>query len=205
MYMLMVAGLVHLIMLEGFQRGTASEYSEQSLTEWLESGCALLSGLLFLVVAKMDRLLRPVTAMLAALCFMMFIREADFFLDEKVFDGSWQVFVSVVLVVTTVYLWRNRQFFAESLEAYVREASAGLFLSGFLVLLVFSRLFGRGSFWQVVMGDNYQRVVKNIAEEGTEIMGYGLMAIAATELLVRVISDARRLKPGSARIRRSAE
>ena len=182
-YMLFVAGLAYLVALEGFRMGTGSEYSEHSLTEWLESGFSLLSGLIFVAVARFDRILRPMAAMLAALCFMMFIREADFFLDAQVFDGAWQLLVTGVLLSISLYLWRQQEPIAVSIQTYAQQPSAGILLSGFLVLFVFSRLFGRESFWQSVMGEGYIRVVKNIAEEGTEILGYGLITIAAFELL----------------------
>lgn len=185
--MFSVAGMVYFIMLEGYQRGVAAEYSEHSLTEWLESGTAFVSAVFFSAVAVLSKSLRPATAMLTALCCMMFIREADFLLDAYVFDGAWQWLVSTVLVTITVYLWRQRQPVLASIEAYASQASAGIFLGGFLVLFVFSRLFGRASFWEAVMGDGYMRVVKNIAEEGTEIMGYTLIVISSVELLVSVL------------------
>lgn len=190
LYAMFVAGLVYLVTLEGYRDGKDSVYSEQSLTEWLESGYALLSGLVFIAVARLSATLRPVAVMLAALCLMMFIREGDFFLD-RIFDGAWQVLVTLVLITTVLYLWRQPHSIANSIREFARLPSAGILLSGFLVLFVFSRLFGRGSFWQSVMGDDYVRVVKNIAEEGTEIMGYGLIAIAAIELLVFAISAVR--------------
>ena len=62
------------------------------------------------------------------------------------------------------------------------------------MVLAFSRLFGRGSFWEAVMGDSYMRLVKNIAEEGTELMGYALLVIAAVEFLWQVLSQKRSSK-----------
>jgi hypothetical protein len=189
-YMLFVAGLVYLVTLEGYRMGAASEYSEYSTTEFLESGLAILGALILLLVARIQADLKPVSAMLAALFCMMFIREADFFLDEQVFDGAWQLLVLAVLVFITFYLWKQNGSISESIKAFARQPSAGIFLSGFLALFVFSRLFGRESFWQAVMGEGYMRVVKNIAEEGTEVLGYGLLTIAAMELLVAsLLSD----------------
>lgn len=182
-YALLVGGIVYLIMLEGYRLGTESVYGEQSLTEWLEVVCALISALCFLLVARFDRVLRPVAGMLVALCAMMWIREADFLLDVHVFDGAWQLLVTAVLIGIALYLWWQPDSVSASIRAYSQQPSAGILLSGFLVLFVFSRLFGRETFWQGVMGERYQRVVKNIAEEGTEIMGYGLILIAAIELL----------------------
>lgn len=186
-YMLAAAGLTYLIMLEGYERGAQSAYSERSLTEWLEMLLSLASGVLFLVSARLQPALRPALAMLAALCLMMCVREGDFLLDEYVFDGAWQTLVTAIIVVTAIYVWRQPLPVKPAILDFARLPAAGILLSGFMVLFVFSRLFGRESFWQVVMGDTYMRVVKNIAEEGTEIMGYGLIAISAAELLFTIL------------------
>lgn len=182
-YALLIAGLTYLIMLEGYSRGTESKYNEQSLTEWLEVLLALLAGVCFLLVARLDTVLRPAAAMLAALCLMMCIREGDFLLDAYVFDGAWQVLVTVVLVTVSIWLWRQPHSVAESIRVFAQRPASGLLLGGFLVLFVFSRLFGREEFWLAVMGEGYMRVVKNVAEEGTELAGYALIAIAAIEFL----------------------
>ena len=131
----------------------------------------------------MSQSLRPVAVILAALTGMMLIREADLFLDKNVFDGAWQALVALVLLVTAVYLKKQPEPIKPSIDAFSRLPSAGMLMSGFLVTFVFSRLFGRRSFWEAVMGDGYLRVVKNIAEEGTELIGYSLILIAALELL----------------------
>lgn len=182
-YMLFVAGLVYLITLEGYRDLAASEYAEGSITERLQSLSAILSSACFLLVARFSTSLRPVSVMLAALTCMMFIREADFFLDAYLFDGAWQALVALILVVAAVYLWSQPHSIGESIQVYAQQPSAGILLSGILVTFVFSRLFGRASFWEAVMGEGYLRVVKNIAEEGTELLGYGLIVIAALELL----------------------
>ena len=191
LYMLLVAGLVHFLSLEGIALGPDAEYSEYSLTETLESCLAVLSALLFFAAARLDRSIRPIGVMLATLCLLMFIREADYFLDNFVFDGAWQVLVLLALVSLGVYLWKQGDPVGESINRYAQSPSAGIFISGFLVLLVFSRLFGRAGFWQSLMGDDYMRVVKNVAEEGTEVMGYALITIAAIELLLASIKKAR--------------
>ena len=57
-------------------------------------------------------------------------------------------------------------------------------MAGFITTFVFSRLFGRSIFWQAVMEEQYFRSVKNAAEEGTELLGYGLMLIGAIEYFI---------------------
>ncbi|MCC7300349.1 MAG: hypothetical protein IT583_04660 [Verrucomicrobia bacterium] len=54
-------------------------------------------------------------------------------------------------------------------------------MSGLLVLVVFSRLFGYGPFWKAIMDDPSYRTVKTIVEEGVEQMGYFLVFISACE------------------------
>ena len=95
---------------------------------------------------------------------------------------------TATLVALVVYLWRQTESVAASIRIFAGHPSAGLFLGGCVVTLVFSRLFGRSGFWQAVMGDGYMRVVKNIAEEATEVLGYGLMTMAAIELLVVILA-----------------
>ncbi|MDF5473975.1 NAD(P)-dependent oxidoreductase, partial [Vibrio parahaemolyticus] len=47
-----------------------------------------------------------------------------------------------------------------------------LLIGAVVLLLVFSRLYGMGSFWQQVMNESYIRDVKNISEEGMELLCY---------------------------------
>ncbi|WP_220495476.1 hypothetical protein [Oceanospirillum sediminis] len=191
LYILFIVGVAQLITLEGYSELTESRYSELSLTEKMQDLFGFISCLLFLLAARMSQELRPIAVMLAALTGMMFIRESDSFLDQNVFDGAWQTLVSIVLIVTAVYLKKQPHPIKPSIMNYARLPSAGVLLSGILVTFVFSRLFGRRSFWEAVMGDGYVRVVKNIAEEGTELMGYALILIAAAELLWHTFSQKR--------------
>ena len=183
LYLLIVLATSQLISLEGYSQLTESRYDEASLSEKMQLVFCAICCLSFLVTARMSQSLRPVAVILAALTGMMLIREADLFLDKNVFDGAWQALVALVLLVTAVYLKKQPEPIKPSIDAFSRLPSAGMLMSGFLVTFVFSRLFGRRSFLEAVMGDGYLRVVKNIAEEGTELIGYSLILIAALELL----------------------
>lgn len=189
LYVFFIVAIAQLIGIEGYAQLAESTYNEVSLTEKMQDLLGFLSCVLFLVAARMSQELRPIAGMLAALTGMMFIRESDSFLDHNVFDGAWQVLVSIVLITTAVFLKKQSQPIKHSILEYARLPSAGVLLSGILVTFIFSRLFGRRSFWEAVMGENYVRVVKNIVEEGTELMGYALILIAAAELLVHVFSQ----------------
>ncbi|MCW8356072.1 MAG: hypothetical protein ACPGRG_05925 [Marinomonas sp.] len=183
-YLFTVAVVAQLISLEGYQSGSVAEYSEHSLTEHLQDMMSFLSCLLFLYVARKDAQLNIASTLLAALLAMMFVRESDSLLDNYVFDGAWQALVGLIFVCVIVFLWGRFSSIYASLKAYSQQSSFGTFLAGFVAILAFSRLMGRASFWQAVMGDSYMRIVKNIVEEGIETLGYTLILISAVELVI---------------------
>lgn len=183
-YLLAVGGIAQLISLEGYRVLNLSEYSEQSLTEYMQDVMAFLSCMLFLYASRLDAKLKIASTLLAALLGMMFVRESDSLLDHYVFDGAWQTIVLLIFTCVMVFLLGQFSKIYASLKEYSLQVSFGIFLAGCVTLLAFSRLMGRSSFWQAVMGDSYIRVVKNIVEESIETFGYSLILIAAIELVL---------------------
>lgn len=186
-YLFGMAGIAQLISLEGYQLQSYAQYSEHSLTEYLQDGMTLLSCVLFFIAAKMNEKLHMSSTLLACLMGMMFVRESDAFLDAYAFDGAWQLIVSVILIYAMSFVWGRIPAVYQSVKAYSLQPSFGVFLAGFLAVIAFSRMMGRGSFWQAVMGDAYMRVVKNIVEEGIETFGYSLIVVAALELTLACV------------------
>lgn len=182
-YLFVIGGMTQLISLEGYRALTLAEYNEHSLTEYMQDVMSFLSCMLFLYVAHLDAKLKIASTLLAALLGMMFVRESDSLLDNYVFDGAWQTIVILIFICVLVFLLGRFSKIYASLKEYSLEASFGIFLAGIVTLLAFSRLMGRSSFWQAVMGDSYIRVVKNIVEESIETFGYSLILIAAIELI----------------------
>jgi len=191
LYLLFIVGVAQIFSMEGYSQLTKSDYSEHSATEKMHDIFAFISCVVFFIAARFSRSLRPAAVIVGTLAGLMLIREFDAFLDENLFDGAWQVLVYSSIAASAFYLFKQTYPIKESLLEYSRTSSAGIFLSGILVVLAFSRLFGRGSFWEAVMGDSYMRLVKNIAEEGTELMGYALLVIAAVEFLWQVVGQRR--------------
>ena len=191
LYLLFIVGVTHIFAMEGYSQLTSSDYGEHSATEKMHNVFAFISCAVFFIAAKLSQSLRPAVVIVGTLVGLMLIREFDAFLDDNLFDGAWQVLVYSTIAVSALYLFKQPYPVKPSLVEYSRSSGAGIFLSGILVVLVFSRLFGRGSFWEAVMGDGYVRVVKNIAEEGTELIGYALLVIAAVEFLWQVVSKKR--------------
>lgn len=183
-YLFAVAGVAQLISLEGYQLLSAAEYSEQTLTEHMQDFMSFFSCMLFLYAARIDKKLNIAATLLGALMAMMFVRESDSLLDQYVFDGAWQAIVCLIFVCVLIFLWGKFSSIYGSLKEYSLQSSFGTFLAGFVTILAFSRLMGRASFWQAVMGDSYMRIVKNIVEEGIETLGYTLIFISAVELVI---------------------
>ncbi|ETX11231.1 hypothetical protein MUS1_10505 [Marinomonas ushuaiensis DSM 15871] len=182
-YLFAVAGIAQLVSLEGYRSLTLSEYSEHSLTEYMQDVMSFLSCMLFLYASRLDAKLKIASTLLAALLGMMFVRESDSLLDHYVFDGAWQSIVLLIFACVMIFLIGRFSKIYASLKEYSLEVSFGIFLAGFVTLLAFSRMMGRSSFWQAVMGDSYMRIVKNIVEESIETFGYSLILIAAIELV----------------------
>ena len=60
------------------------------------------------------------------------------------------------------------------------SGNAGTLLLAVTVLLViYSRLIGMGALWESLLSDGYLRTAKNFVEEGSELMAYGVITVAA--------------------------
>ncbi|BFM51201.1 hypothetical protein [Marinomonas sp. THO17] len=181
-YLVLISVVAQLISIEGYQHLSAAQYNEHSVTEHLQDFMSFMSCMLFLFVSRRSPVLKIASTLLAALMAMMFVRESDSLLDHYVFDGAWQSVVLLILLCVVIFLWGQFRAIYPSIKEYAKHPSFGTFLAGFVTILGFSRLMGRGSFWEAVMGDAYMRVVKNIVEEGIETLGYTLIFISAVEL-----------------------
>ena len=113
----------------------------------------------------------------------LFIRELDAYFDEIV-HGAWKYFALVVMVFSLFKAWRLgiENSFA-TLAAFMKSRSFIFIFIGLLIVLAYSRLFGMGELWHAIMGDNYIRLVKNVAEEGSELWGYALVTWGALNYL----------------------
>jgi hypothetical protein len=164
-------------------------FSEQSLLEYFQEGALLITVLLCAAMGRINRDQRALAWILGGAALVAFIRELDAFLDANVFDGAWQTLAALALIAVAIRVYTLRNGLKETIVRFINRPSFGIMASGFMTVFVFSRLFGRTVFWEAVMGDHYIRVVKNLAEEGTELLGYLLILIAVIELVVDVIGQ----------------
>lgn len=144
---------------------------EISVTEMLQQILLIIASGSFAYLAREKREVKHAALLISAFFGVMFIREMDFWFD-KIAHGAWIVPALLVAGSAVFYAIKNGKRTIDQLALILASPHMNLLVTGVMLLLVFSRLFGMGSFWHNVMGDDYVRVVKNIAEEGTELLAY---------------------------------
>ncbi|NIC04592.1 hypothetical protein HBJ55_04025 [Halomonas sp. DX6] len=183
LYILLIAALLQGIYYEALYLPARRSFAEQGFTELCQS-IVLAASALLLCTPPARRELPTVSLLLLALIVASLIREQDYYLDKHIFDGAWQLLVTLTLLPCLSFVLWRRQRFVNEFEAYSNSFSFGLFASGFLVTYVFSRLYGRSEMWMAILEDHYQRTFKEAAEEITELLGYSLILIAIIELVL---------------------
>lgn len=186
-YSLILGGLMLLLTWDAGHTPIDILFSEHSLVEYLQEGALLITVLLCVAMGKISPKRRALVWILGGAALAALIRELDAFLDSNVFDGAWQTLVALTLMVVIVRVYTLREHLKPAVVWFINRPSFGLMAGGFMTVFVFSRLFGRTVFWEAVMGDRYIRVVKNLAEEGTELLGYVLILIAVAELFMELV------------------
>lgn len=157
---------------------------EQSATEYIEQLLLLGTALCYAYIGWGSRYHRRVAVLVSAFFSCMFIRELDSFFDQYIYHGFWVVPALIVAISAIGYALTDRKNTLLNLDEFLKNNNFSSLCLGLAILLVFSRLFGMGSFWHQVMGDDYIRIVKNIAEEGTELLGYTIIFYASVNYLI---------------------
>ena len=185
-YGLLMVLLYLLIYKDASQQGQEIKFMESTYTEWAQQLILLLMGSIFLHCAYHFVRMRCLSILLAGFSAAGLVREFNNFFNEQVFDGAWQLSALTVMIITGVFVSKYRNDFWKDVAHYHHSLSYGLLLGGFLVTFIFSRLFGKTALWEVIMEEKYFRSVKNAAEEGVELLGYGLLLVAAVEYFILV-------------------
>lgn len=182
LYILSIGVLMQGVYYEGLYLSANARFSESGFTELMQTLLLALASALLIYIRQGLGQFRTLTLLMFAFLFASLIREQDALLDEYVFDGAWQALVTLVILPSLYMVIRGRRAFLEEFSRYADSFSFGLFAAGFLCTYVFSRLYGRGAFWEAIMQENFVRVFKDTAEEVTELFGYALLLLAVIEL-----------------------
>ncbi|MFI3276599.1 hypothetical protein [Vibrio sp.] len=156
----------------------SGKIGENSITEMLQQLLLLISSGAFAYLAKKRPEVKHAAILISAFFAVMFIRELDYWFD-MIFHGAWAYPAIIIAASAIFYAAKNGKRSIDQLALILASPHMNLLVAGVMLLLVFSRLFGMGSFWQGVMGEHYISNVKTIAEEGTELLAYCLIAFAS--------------------------
>lgn len=163
-----------------------AKFPELSLVEFAQSFLLAASALISLRFYMSNRRYfhRHIFMLMAAFCTIAFIREQDMHFEIYVGDGTWPIPVFVIIALVIYRIFQVRKDLLAEIVSYVKTRSYGFFCAATITILIFSRMFGRTVFWETVMGDQYFRTVKNVAEESLELYGYLLLVMAVIELAI---------------------
>ncbi len=156
--------------------------SEFSSVEMLQSGCLLIGLLLSVWIVTRNDHRRFAALALAVLQALMLIREQDYFFEVLIGRSMWQIPIYLALIAGALVFFRSRDRVSQSWLWMKQRSWFGLLFAALTIILAFSRVFGQSDFWEAIMGDSYQRIVKLAAEEITELLGYVLLVIVMIEM-----------------------
>lgn len=157
--------------------------AEISLTELLQELNLLIIAAIYFYLAAKHPDIRFGSILIAGFFSCLLIRELDFISDRSEML-SWFHFV-VAVAGSCIYLaLKNRKNAVYGLAHFSKSESYYIMVCGLVTVLVFSRLFGMKIIWQALMDDGYIRLVKNAAEEVTELFGYTVCMISAVKYCI---------------------
>ncbi len=164
-------------------------FAENGIMEWFQLAFLISSAALLKLASIQMQELRQGFHMLALLPITASVRELDHILDVYVFDGAWQILVSTLILYSFTFAWRNYQALRQQILYIFSFPQTGLLVSGFITVMVFSRLLGQQLFWQSVLQDDYLRLVGRVVEEGCELFGYLLLLFGCIEFVIFAVSS----------------
>ncbi|MDF7662939.1 hypothetical protein PUG81_28705 [Erwiniaceae bacterium L1_54_6] len=168
----------------------SDDVKESSVTEIMQELILLAVASRFMRRAGEDNARRPALILMAGFFIVLLIRELDFAFDLLA-HGSWLWFALAISVYAVYQAVRHGQQTLAGLVDFMSCPSWGMMCAGILTVLIFSRFFGMNELWRHIAGEDYPRVVKNLAEEGTELFGYMLCLLSTLDYLRELKTDDR--------------
>ena len=155
-----------------------STLGETSITETLQLVMLAVASWSFFRVSRQESHLSHAAILISGFFAVLMIREMDYWFD-MIHHGSWVFPALAITALACAKAYRGGKGTVNEMAIILQSPYMKLLIGSVILLLVFSRLYGMGSFWQHVMGEHYVRDVKNISEEGIELLCYSLIALSA--------------------------
>lgn len=174
----LAAGVAFLFFIFWWEIMLEEAFRETSPTEIAQTALlAATSGLFFLEAFRRAEL-RHALVLVGGFFGCMLIREQDHFLDV-IQHGCW-VYPALALAGACIaYACTNIRQAIFGLERFVRWKNFPFLLIGLVIVLAYSRLFGMGHFWKLLLGEGFSYTAKACMEESSELLGYLFIFISA--------------------------
>ena len=169
------------------------KFTEDSLTESYQEVLFFIASIMFFIAAVKFEDSRPFSILAGGFTLVCFCRELDF-LTDFINSSFWGVTAGTVIITVCILSWKSRKNFTRSFYEYYDSKAFAYMMCGILVTFLFSRLYGKGDFWEALMEENYMRSIKNTAEECVELMGDILIFISSAEYLIFKIQKKKALR-----------
>lgn len=158
-------------------------FKEDSFTERTQETFLLICVLALAYTSIKFSAFRYFNTILSLFFLTHLIRECDSILDS-IFDGLWQVLAYSVLAIAILVLIKHWKLFWKQVAEMQHQFAFGILSIGLFVLHVFSRLYGKGSNWENLIGEDYVRSIKDASEESIELLGYSIILIGIGEIII---------------------
>jgi len=162
------------------------DLTENSFTEWAaETQLMLMIGMLIFMKKPGGRN-QSFMALLAGCMLILLIREFNNFFKDHVFEGSCTLLMLVAAAAAVYFSYKQRAELLTGVNQFVKSPGYGWFISGAVVVFIFSRLFALPILWQLILKGNYVRIVERFIEEGIELMAYSCMLTGIVEYVLHL-------------------
>ncbi|MBT3385455.1 MAG: hypothetical protein HN778_15580 [Prolixibacteraceae bacterium] len=187
-YSLFMFGIAQAIYFDAAHPMEDGYFGEITLTEIFQEIILFALFIFYMILGFKWRDIQPISNIVSLFFLISFIREFNFIID------SWIYPVLIVFIIIVWLVFRDFNKIKQATITFFNQPASAWFFSGFLVTYIFSRLFGRSSFWRLLYDENNYRLAKAATEEGIELLGVAIMLIAAIEFSITFIAFKRNLK-----------
>lgn len=153
---------------------------EMSFVEITQEAMLFLCAVLFLASASTSGKI-GFSVLVGGFFACLLMREIDGLLDP-ISQSAWCWPFTAIATLSIAFAFndRNRQETLTALASFTRTRAFGTMTTG-LSILVFSRVFGTGNFWHLVLDEGYVRLAKTTVQEGIELLAYSMWLASSIE------------------------
>lgn len=183
-YSLVMLAILEVIKFDSTIGEMGSRFGESSWTEIAQEVFLLLAAIACYFTAWRSKKYRALLISIGTFTLVSFVREFNNYMNNNWFRHSWQIIVYAILIPYFIYAFRNWRSIKKDMEELAPTFSFGVLFVSVLIVFLFSRIYGLHDIWQNLLGENYIRDIKNVSEEGIELLGYSLLFLGALEVCI---------------------